>query len=509
MGRSASEPTHVGNHTGAKKPCRCTIAHKAEFRTDMTFRLSPDNSRSLLLRAGLLVVLIALADWRIDAEIPLGFLYLLPMLMVGRILSRWQICIAAAICTGLAEAFNSLKWTPIVGLPRDILTFAAFCGLGLFVYSVVRSRRASTEHLRQIEIEVAARKDAEEQLKVLIESSPAAIFTTDAKGQFLLANEAAHKLFAVSTGSLAGTSIHPYLPSLLNLPPAQHPGRTFRTVMQCHGTRQNGEVFLADVWFSTYQTSVGPRMAAMVVDTSDDLRTHEESSLHQLLTGSRILVAAVSHEIRNVCAAIAVVHQNLRRNPQLKKSNDFDALGTLIQSLEKIAAMDLRRHSDRATSIDLHSVLEELRIIVQPALDESGIKLEISTKQELPEVLADRPSLMQVFLNLINNSERAMAMQPRKQLRILVETDDRQAFIRLIDSGSGVRNPAELFKPFQQGAEDSGLGLYLSRAFMRSFQGDLRYEPTPSGACFIVELSLWEEKGLVTYEQADTRSDRR
>jgi two-component system, LuxR family, sensor kinase FixL len=475
----------------------------------MTLRLSRGSSRSLLLRATLLVVLIALADWRIDAEIPLGFLYLLPMLLVGRVLSRWHICIAAAICTALTEAFNSLKWTPAVGLPRDILTFSAFCGLGLFVYSVVRSRRASSEHLSQIETEVVARKDAEEQLKVLIESSPAAIFTTDAEGHFLLANEAAHKLFAVRIGGLEGTSIHRYLPSLLNLPSAQHKGRTFRTVMQCRGMRHNGEVFLADIWFSTYQTSIGARMAAMVVDISDDLRTHEESSLHQLLVGSRILVAAVSHEIRNVCAAIAVVHQNLTRDPSLDRNKDFEALGTLIQSLAKIAAMDLYSGSDRASSIDLLSLLEELRIIVRPPLEESGIELEISATQDLPQVLADRTSLMQVFLNLIKNSQRAMSQQPHKKLEITVETAEQHVFVRLLDSGSGVRNAADLFKPFQQGAEATGLGLYLSRAFMRSFQGDLRYEPTPSGACFVVELSLWDKKELVPYEQADMRSDRR
>jgi len=475
----------------------------------MSIRLFQDNTRSLLLRSGLLVVLIAIADWRIDAAIPLGFLYLLPMLLVGRVLSRWQICLAAALFTGLTEAFNSLKWNPAVGLPRDILTFAAFSGIGLFAYGVVRNRRVSADNMRRIQSEIAARQDAEEQLKVLIESSPAAIFTADAEGRFLLANEAAHKLFAVTSGSLQGTSIHRYFPSLLNLPSANHAGRTFRTVMQCHGTRQNGEVFLADIWFSTYQTSVGARLAAMVVDISEDLRTREESSLHQLLAGSRILVAAVSHEIRNVCAAIAVVHQNLSRSPYLENNKDFEAFGTLIRSLEKIAAMDLQKNSDRATSVDLHSLLEELRIVVEPALEEDEIRLNISAAQDVPEVLADRPSLMQVFLNLIKNSERAMRLQPRKELHITVETCDQQVVVRFLDTGSGVQNPADLFKPFQQRAESTGLGLYLSRAFMRSFQGDLRFEPTARGACFVVELSAAGNEGSDLYESADTNLDRR
>ena len=33
-----------------------------------------------------------------------------------------------------------------------------------------------------------------------------------------------------------------------------------------------------------------------------------------------------------------------------------------------------------------------------------------------------------------------------------------------------------------------GMGLYLSRFIVRSYGGELRYEPGPSGSCFAVEL---------------------
>jgi two-component system, LuxR family, sensor kinase FixL len=220
-------------------------------------------------------------------------------------------------------------------------------------------------------------------------------------------------------------------------------------------------------------------------------------------------VAAVSHEIRNVCAAIGVVHQNLSRSPSLENNKDFEAFGTLIQSLEKIATLDLRKNSDRATSVDLHALLEELQIVVERDLEESGIKLSISYGQDVPEVLADRPSLMQVFLNLIKNSERAMRQQAHKELHITVEVQNQQIFVRFLDSGTGVRNPADLFKPFQQRAESTGLGLYLSRGFMRSFQGDLRFEPTTSGACFVVELAALGKEQAAIYESADESFDRR
>jgi signal transduction histidine kinase len=473
---------------------------------------------AILARAVLMAAVIAAVDWRIDGNIPLGFLYLFPMLLVGSILSRWQIAIAAVICTFLTEIFDSFDWLSATGIPRDILIFAAFFCMGLFVYEVIHSRRAALLHTQEIEREAAARSEAEEQLKVLVESSPAAVFTTSAEGIVLLANEAAHRLFVIPQGTLPGRSIHEFLPSLANvLSPksanGNQPARAnsdnrqpFRTAMQCRGRRQNGEVFLADMWFSTYGTSVGPRLAAMVVDGSEDLRNREELSLHQLLAGSRILVGAVSHEIRNVCGAIAMAHTNLAKStalaPHLAPNKDFEALGDLILALEKIAAMDLRQMADQACSVDLSSLLEEFRIIVEPALQEQDVRLSIETEPGLPQVWADRQSLLQVLLNLTKNSERAMLHQSRKELTITSTTEKQRVTLRFRDTGCGVAHPDRLFRPFQHQAQANGLGLYLSRAFMRSFRGDLRYEPEPVGSCFIVELS-----GVIPRQNAAVRDN--
>ena len=64
-------------------------------------------------------------------------------------------------------------------------------------------------------------------------------------------------------------------------------------------------MFLAHVWFSTYQTKSGPRLAAVVFDSSEELRDRAEFNLQQILSGSKVLVGALCHEIRNVCGAIA------------------------------------------------------------------------------------------------------------------------------------------------------------------------------------------------------------
>ncbi|HZL56915.1 MAG TPA: ATP-binding protein [Bryobacteraceae bacterium] len=462
--------------------------------------------RAVLVRAAAMTAAIALTDWRIEGNIPLGFLYLFPMLLVGSVLNRWQIAVSAGVCTLLTELFDDFEFVFPNSIPRDILIFAAFLCMGLFVFEVGRSRLLALVHLKEIEREAKARADAEEQLKILVESSPAAVFTASSDGRILLSNEAAHRLFGADEGALTGRSIHEFLPSLLNVPAPDDSHAAFRTAMQCRGHRMNGEVFLADVWFSTYRTSAGPRLAAMVVDTSEDLRNREELSLNQLLAGSRILVGAVSHEIRNVCGAIAMAHANLARSGGLAMNKDFEALGNLILALEKIAGMELRNTANQGTSVDLSSLLEELKIVVEPGLAEHDVLLRWEVAAELPPVWADRQSLMQVFLNLTRNSERAMEDRVRRELTVRTQVEPKRVTVQFRDTGCGVGYPERLFRPFQQQAQAAGLGLYLSRAFMRSFRGDLRHEPEPDGSSFMVELTP-VLNGKENYE-ADTDSAR-
>jgi two-component system, LuxR family, sensor kinase FixL len=439
----------------------------------MLFYFLRGSPRAVWMQTSLMIAIIAVADWRVEAEIPLGFLYLLPILLAGGALRRWQIAFVAVLCTALTEAFDSFAWFPLrAGIPRDILIFTAFLSAGLFVYEMVRSREAA--------------RAAEEQLGFLVESSPAAILVMDSDGRVLLANDAAHRLLALPSGALTGRAIRDYLPSLTKVPALE---RSFRTVMQCRGRREDGEAFLADVWFSTYRTSAGARLAAMVADASEELRSREELSLHQLLVGSRLMVGAVSDEIRNVSGAIALVHHNLDRGGTLAGNQDFEALRTLIAALERISALDLRYAAGPPSGVDLASLLEELRIVVEPSLREAGIAIQWEIDSAIPVVRADRQSLMQIFLNLIKNSERAMLKQPQRELRVTARMNQLRVEVRVEDTGCGVSNPERVFHPFQENARPAELGLYLSRAFLRSFQGDLRYEPQALGSSFIADMS--------------------
>ncbi len=441
-----------------------------------------------IAKAAALVAAIALLDWRIDLNISFGFLYLFPMLLLGTESSVWQIICAALFCTVLADQLDPFPFSPSM-LPQDILVFTALLGSGLFSQQAAKRRKAEVENLRRIESEALARREAEEQLEFLIDNSPAAILTLNQGGRIVLANPAAHRLLGVSENVLAGKNINRYLPALSRVTSAEHNVK-FRTEMQCRGERENGDIFLANVFFSTYKTKTGFRLAALVVDSSEELRDREESSLNQVLAGSRILAAAVSHEIRNVCAAISVIRENLARSQALAGNKDFEALGSLIDTLAKIAALELRQSSKSLEIgvVDLRETLDDLRIVLESYCEEAGITLIWQLPDCLPGVVADRHSLLQVLLNLTKNSERALAQAEKKLITISVTVSAHNVSIRLADTGPGISSLEKLFQPFQKDADSTGLGLYLSRAFMRSFGGDLRHDPTLPGCSFILDL---------------------
>jgi two-component system sensor kinase FixL len=363
---------------------------------------------------------------------------------------------------------------------------------GFFVGELNRRRLLLMEHLREREEHHRLRQEAELQVRILIETSPLAILTLDESGCVVLANESAQKLLGFEDESnLQGRLVEPFLPLLPRMLHTHRtgPAQNIRTSVECKGQRRNGEVFLAHVWLSTYRTSKGPGLAAVVWDASENLRDREGAGLDSMMATSRVLIGAMSHEIRNLASAAALAYASLPSAEGAGPSEQYQALGSLIQGLEKISTWGLHMASAReAVTADLGTVLDETRIVVEASLREAGISVVWEVAEELPLVQADHHSLLQVFVNLARNSQRALQDAPRRELRVSAVLDRDLVMVRFVDSGPGVANPEGLFKPFHSGSQSTGLGLYISRAILRSHGGGLRYEPSKSGCCFTVEL---------------------
>jgi two-component system sensor kinase FixL len=170
----------------------------------------------VLLVALCLDALIAFLDWSEGNTVSLGVLYIFPM-MLGALVMRWPgTALLALLCAVLRSLFDTPGSRAEVIL-RFVFAFAAYFSSGLFIFALVRNRRLVTDHLTKIQQEQELRREAEEQLRMLVASSPAAILTLDHRGVVLAANRAADTLFAMPEGqTLQGRTIGSYIPVLLD-----------------------------------------------------------------------------------------------------------------------------------------------------------------------------------------------------------------------------------------------------------------------------------------------------
>ena len=89
-----------------------------------------------------------------------------------------------------------------------------------------------------------------------------------------------------------------------------------------------------------------------------------------------------------------------------------------------------------------------------------------------------------------------MKHAPNRVLSVDATLENDRVLVRFRDTGPGIANPEALFQPFQPGAAATGLGLYISRTVLKSYGGDLRYEPSAhGGGSFVVQLWPADDSG--------------
>jgi len=120
--------------------------------------------------------------------------------------------------------------------------------------------------------------------------------------------------------------------------------------------------------------------------------------------------------------------------------------------------------------------------------DQSDIFLECKETQ-----------IIQILVNLINNSCDAIQNLPEKWIRISTKSSQNQISIFVTDSGNGISENLreKIFSQFfttKETGKGTGLGLYLARSFAREHSGDLTIDETHPNTCFELRLPQRQPK---------------
>jgi two-component system sensor kinase FixL len=446
--------------------------------------------RQALIGAILLIASIASVDSLVVRNVSIGFLYFFPLLFAAGFLEVRELVGLSLVCAVLKEMFGPDPWSSEAA-PRFLITAIAFLVTTLYLRDIERLRQSAVQNAIVAADQIRRREAAELQLQSFVEGSPAAMLTLDGFGRIVLANEAAHELLGCETGALPGKAIADYLPTIATL--RQNASRTLRTSIECTGYR-GAEAFNAQVWVSAFGSPEHGGVGLVIFDSSDQLRTREESRLQSLTASARVILGSFWHETRNFCAALRVTTATLKQHPAVADCEEIEALTSLVKGMEEMAITELRPDSRKSQDCaSLRVTLDHLRIVVDPWFRDCGAGVLWRLPEDLPLVRGDQHALLQVFLNLARNALRVLETLPDGMFTVEAVAERGRVLLHVRNSGPPPPHAETLFKPFQPEASGHGIGLFVSRAIMRSFGGDILYAAGSPETCFTVamEAATW------------------
>jgi two-component system, NtrC family, sensor kinase len=235
------------------------------------------------------------------------------------------------------------------------------------------------------------------------------------------------------------------------------------------------------------------------------IRTQQRLSHAERMAAIGQVTASLAHEIGTPLNAINGHLQLLARNhpscgDTQRRLTIIDAqLASIVHTVKSLLERTHRRPIEPQPT-DINLIVEELLLLVAPIFESHNIRVSQQLDEGLPPVLADRESLHQVFLNLVNNSLEAMPGGGEMRFVTNYLAAAKVIEVRLIDTGTGICDDAKnhLFEPMWTTKQSgSGLGLAIAREIVLEHGG--RIECTlevEKGAEFRVVLPAVEVKSV-------------
>ena len=99
---------------------------------------------------------------------------------------------------------------------------------------------------------------------------------------------------------------------------------------------------------------------------------------------------------------------------------------------------------------DVGEILKVVKSLIEPTLQERGIKMIVDLPKHLPLIRTNRSQLEQVLLTLCNNAVDALKHSPKPSLVLNFYTEDQFLKIEVIDTGLGMNETtlSSIFSPF-------------------------------------------------------------
>ena len=282
-------------------------------------------------------------------------------------------------------------------------------------------------------------------------------------------------------------------------------GRLEQTTYRLPASDEGGERIF-EVYASPVYTDGGA--VGQVVEAWRDItaRVREEEHLAEIerLSSLGVLASGLSHEVNTPLATTLTCSESII--DQLQNTDDSSVTRETIDSIRDSAHvireqvlrcrtiteqfLRFARGIPPATEpIDLRHVVDGVIALARPTAHAAGVELVAEGATSIPIVSANTEVVQHVVLNLLVNAiESCTSAGGRVVVRFATDSGVR---VQIRDNGCGIPPDVQrhLFEPFRtKKPRGTGLGLYLSRTFMRRFHGDVRLVESKVGAGSCIEV---------------------
>jgi signal transduction histidine kinase len=214
-------------------------------------------------------------------------------------------------------------------------------------------------------------------------------------------------------------------------------------------------------------------------------------------------VSSVTHELKtpltNIRMYIEMLEQGIAKDTQQEQeyfqiiNSEGSRLSRLINNVLDLAKLEKKQRSLTLTEGTFEEVVAEVQVVMQAKLQQEGFTLKI-TRENIRPFKYDREAMIQVLINLIENSIKFCQSAHNKEITIRVYQDTGQINIAVSDHGPGIPRHAlkKVFEDFYRvdnalarKTRGTGIGLALVKKLINLSGGRVFAENNPGGGCTI------------------------
>jgi PAS domain S-box-containing protein len=341
-----------------------------------------------------------------------------------------------------------------------------------------------------------------ETLRSIVDAVDDGLFMVDRDQRLIMSNRTAARLLGVDLAGFVGKSLdaalnrnHP----LLRLVEKAFDENRFQSGQIELRTPSGDRVFLV----SCQTIGDASNQQGAIVSIRDYGRMRE---VQELLDHARVLsrlskmAAGVAHEVRNPLHSMTIHLELLREKMRSMgggSTNGQDYFGVVKRDIAKVERvvygfLKLARLDELAlASIDVRTLLEEVRSRVLPEARMAGLDILLEVRPKLPNIYGDAEILRQAIMNLVVNAIQASpaGSQP---IRICAEADNGVVQFTVEDRGPGIDPEVQsrIFDLYFTTKKDStGVGLSLVQQAIEMHGGSVTVQSSPeAGTIFTIRL---------------------